>query len=516
MSKKINKSNTIVAKIRNGFIACTTMVAIVGGIGMAVLQYNTRAFQSIYHDIGEGRANVDMLAVCYYRGKVYFNDFVSNPSSGNESLLLEKLEENRTEAIRNIDDYLVGITNEEDIYNLDIRTRNAINNAFDAMTDSIRNKAYLDRKSWDINMEKLMQAQEDIELQLEDEFGWHKENAPIYMKEQKDRDSIVTWLLFVIVVISVWVCLTVLKSIINKIKHPIKDLVETSKSMAEGDLTVTFKKYDEDELGELSDALNNVSNNIRNIMSEISSVANQVNLGAREISNSSQVLSEGATEQASAIEELTASVEQITEQTELNAGNAEKVKDFMETTKVNAIDGNEQMNKLLNATEDLKKSSVDIGNVIKTIDSIAFQTNILALNAAVEAARAGVHGKGFAVVADEVRNLAVRSAAAVQETTVLIENSIEKTNIGVDMALETAKSLEKIVTDVSEAANLITEIAGASNQQAASVQQINIGLGQVSEVIQTTSATSEECTAASQELASQADVLKEQIGKFKI
>jgi methyl-accepting chemotaxis protein len=227
-------------------------------------------------------------------------------------------------------------------------------------------------------------------------------------------------------------------------------------------------------------------------------------------------LSQGATEQASSIEELTASIEEIASQTRANAGNAEKAKEIATSAFQNAQVGNQQMGEMLTSMRDINEASTNISKIIKVIDDIAFQTNILALNAAVEAARAGQHGKGFAVVAEEVRNLAARSADAAKETTVMIEGSMSKVADGTKIANETASALEAIVKDVSLAADLVGEIAVASNEQALGVDQINQGITQISDVVQTTSATAEETAAASEELSGQSEMLKTQVATFRL
>lgn len=300
------------------------------------------------------------------------------------------------------------------------------------------------------------------------------------------------------------------------ISKPVAELVDISQTIAKGDLNVEIKVNSKDEIGKLAEAFKLMTDNINETMEKINFSSAQVNSGARQISVSSQALAQGSTEQASSIEEITASLEEIASQTSQNAANASKANELALSTKENAIVGNEKMKDMLKSMDEINQSSNNISKIIRVIDDIAFQTNILALNAAVEAARAGQYGKGFAVVAEEVRNLAARSADAAKETTAMIEGSIRKVEIGTNMANETARALNQIVDGITQAAELVGEIAMASNEQASGVAQVNQGIMQVSQVVQTNSATSEESAAASEELASQAELLKEMVGRFKL
>ncbi len=254
---------------------------------------------------------------------------------------------------------------------------------------------------------------------------------------------------------------------------------------------------------------------LRNILVEISQASEGINAGAEHVASAAQMLAQGSTEQASSTQEIAAAISDISEQVKSEASNAQNAGDLAEATNNEAVKNSTYMNEMMQSMEDISHTSQEIGKIIKTIDDIAFQTNILALNAAVEAARAGIAGKGFAVVADEVRNLASKSAEAAKNTTILIESSAAAVNKGYQIATETENSLNTVVEKTSNTSSLMLEIAEASQMQSDNINQLNIGVDQISSVVQANSATAEEIAASSEELSGQANSLMEMVGKYK-
>lgn len=351
--------------------------------------------------------------------------------------------------------------------------------------------------------------------------------------------------------------------IIRSIKTPVSEIESAAIKMAEGDLDVEISYTSKDELGVLAEqvrrlihklqviiddenkflakmaagdftvdtvceeeytggfypllvSFRGIAEKLNDTMLQISQSSSQVAGGSEQVSNGAQALSQGATEQASSVQELAASINEISDKVNQNADNARQANAMAGSVSTEMNESNDKMQQMIQAMSDISNCSSEIGKIIKTIEDIAFQTNILALNAAVEAARAGTAGKGFAVVADEVRNLASKSAEASKNTSALIENSLNAVENGTRIAGETAQSLLQAVNGVNEMTGIIGQISEASSNQAEAISQITMGIDQISSVVQTNSATAQESAAASEELSSQSQLMKSLVGRFKL
>ena len=410
------------------------------------------------------------------------------------------------------------------------------------------------------NYEPLADEVRDILIAVRnDSDAYAKQQIEAAEKEARVATIIIVVACLISAGVGVFLGLTMSSGIVN----PVNEMQEASRALAGGDLNVQIEYRSQDALGTLAEHMRELTKTFHDIiedvkdqleemgkgnfavqskcpqsyvgdfarlresvvdlttamsdtLSQIDVSAEQVNAGGEQVSSSAQALAQGATEQASSVEELAATINTISTQVEATASHARNAREDNQQSHDQIEICSAHMSDLMKAMRDIENKSNEISNVIKTIEDIAFQTNILALNAAVEAARAGAAGKGFAVVADEVRNLATKSQEASASTATLIEDTVKAVKEGGRLATETDDSLKEVVLRAEKVMEAVNLISDATQQQTQDVAQVSTGIDQISSVVQTNSATAEESAAASEELSGQANLLKELVGRFTL
>ena len=308
-----------------------------------------------------------------------------------------------------------------------------------------------------------------------------------------------------------------IRSMVKTLTDVIQNETYILNEMAEGNFSVHREK-DEYYIGEfeqLMRSMKKINRGLSELLLQISRSADHVAAGSEQVSSGSQNLAQGTTEQAASVEELTGMMSEISDQAYRNSRDAQEASEKAQMVKENATESSRSMQEMVKAMAEISGKFDEIRKIVKTIEDFSFQTNILALNAA-EAARAGAGGKGFSVVANEVRSLANQSSAASKSTAALIQSSIQAVENGRKIANETDNALAEVVSGIDNVSELLFHITDASSKQFDANRQVTENINLISEVVQTNSATAEECAAASEELASQAQLLKELVSHFKL
>ena len=296
----------------------------------------------------------------------------------------------------------------------------------------------------------------------------------------------------------------------------INEIAEKLREIAGGNLAFTLELDYTGEFSKIRDSLDEISYRLNDVMGRLQASSRDVAAGADQVSTGAMALSQGSTEQASEVDSLAGHINSVSDSVQKIARGAQEASRLSQLVKSGLLSSNGKMENMTGVIQKISERSTEIHRIVKTIEDIAFQTNILALNAAVEAARAGAAGKGFAVVADEVRMLAGKSSAAAQETTMLLGQTVDSMEEGVRAAQDTSASMLEVVAHADEMDGLIDGIAAYTQQQAANAAEITQGIGQISQVVQSNVATAENSAAASEELSGQAAMLKDLVSKFRL
>lgn len=562
--KKWFENASIERKLKTGFLIVALFGILTGVIGINNLIYMTKNQKKSYNDYTMGiryssQASTDFMAM----GKATTSMLINYNDAEARQGYVKKIESYITSIDKSLDAYSKTISDSEEQQKFE-----KLQSSYDSYLKLIKaNLAVANSDTGDETIKSNMANAASIASDAETAFRTLTEDSVLAAQQNlasNESSSRATFIIMIALILIAFLLVHVFRRFISQIiADPLQKFSAAAELLAVGDVDMSKVLTDEDrllsqredEIGTLAGSFEKIiagteklsretvaiaggnlttSVSIRSendllgksmdtlvhdfgaLASAIISAAEQVDAGAQQVASASTELAQGTSEQASNIEELSASVAEISERVKQNAEDAERAKDLSEKSGEIMGASIADMEKTQSAMNEIETTSRDIGKVIRDIDDIAFQTNILALNAAVEAARAGTAGKGFAVVADEVRNLAQKSAEAAQNTTSLIENAIGAVKKGSELVNRTSQSFSELSDKSREVNALVEQISDQAQQQATAIAQVSAGIEQISAVVQMNSATSEESASASEGLSSQADYLKESVGKFKI
>ncbi|BBB70135.1 methyl-accepting chemotaxis protein [Undibacterium sp. YM2] len=359
-----------------------------------------------------------------------------------------------------------------------------------------------------LNADMLAMADKMVQVNADGGIAEYRTGEQIYANSRS--------LILGLIVVTIALGLLLAYWIARVVARPLQEAVKVAKTVASGDLTSDIQVKTRDETGELLQALKEMNASLLSVVSEVRTGTDLIATASTEIANGNMDLSARTESQAGSLEETASSMEELTSTVKHNSDNARQANQLSHSASAVAQKGGSVVSQVVDTMGSINESSKKIVDIIAVIDGIAFQTNILALNAAVEAARAGEQGRGFAVVASEVRNLAQRSASAAKEIKTLINDSVEKVDLGTRLVDEAGITMKEVVDSVKRVSDIISEITAAGAEQSSGIDQINTAIIQMDQVTQQNAALVEEAAAAAGALQEQAANLSRVVAVFKL
>lgn len=559
--KKIMKNHSIHNKLKITFASMLGLTFFLMIVVICVVLFISSRTNSLYdgpykvsQTISDIRINLQTMKMNMFRS-------IAETDSGIRNLYLEQADAESIALSNNIETLKKIFKGNPSLLNEFISSVKNSEEKREKLRDLLKSNANpsVMKVSQDTYSSQIKSAQDCI-LKL---FEISQEDAKSFVGSSNIYKNISLALIVLIMIILVSASLLLIKVLVSVLLEGINHIKDVAKNLSSGNLKIDSTYDSKDEMGEMSRDLTNsiqmlisyinditntleklsngtldthldtsieyigdfapIQKSIKNIIDSLNTIfvnmhqsIGSISNGSEQLSLTTQMLSEGSANQAEAIEKLFNNFTGILEQVRKNTKNAEKANEFSNNTKKIVKDGNNKMDELMESMREITISSKQIAAIISTIEDIASQTNLLALNAAIEAARAGEAGKGFAVVAEEVRQLAEQSSEAVSNTTKIIENSLSLVVNGENLAKETSASLNIIVKNVDDTANLVKEITIASENQTEAISQMTAGVHKISEVVQTNSATAEELAASTEELVSQTQLIESEMSKYTL
>jgi methyl-accepting chemotaxis protein len=548
-------------KLMIAFLSVVIISSIGGIVGFAEMATMNSQYSSALVDYGFAQGDIEHFSATFNNNTALIRDVIIQTDQANMKESRDQLDRSNTQLQEEYNKLKSAMKTEKDKSNY--KTIGTALDLYSLYREQVVNFATGDQKEEAYNYleEKCLPRSTVVQGAINDLIKEKTDAGNQMSADLNNGGKVSEAAIGVAILLSIFFSAFIGVVISRSISRPVNQLVLAAEKMAEGDLSTEMSADTTDEIGKLAAAfqktgtslrayINDISANLAKVekgdltihtdleykgdfislrnsiagivssmnamITQIRQAADNVSTGSRQVSDASQGLAQGAAEQASSVEELSATMMEISAQVGENAQHVRRASENVDTV-TTEIDGcNGQMQQMVHAMEQISNSSNQIAKIIKTIEDIAFQTNILALNAAVEAARAGEAGKGFAVVADEVRNLASKSAAAAKDTTKLIQDSVNQVEKGTKITGSTAEALLRVVDSAKAVSETVENISQATAKQSNAIRQVNAGVEQISNVVQTNSATAEESAAASEELSGQARLLSDLVKTFQL